>query len=404
MRIARAVLFAAVLAATASAHAQTNDGADVAPELRAAVVSYRAGDAVRAEAQLRLLVPGNPDAEAWLGAILLDRGQNKEALRYIQHAADAGSPEGQHRLAIVFAEGLAGTPRNETLAAELFEKAANAGHQRAQINLGLLYLRGQGVPRDLVQARAWLEKAAAKDDPYALYALGRAMEQTDKTAVADPVRAADLFRRAAEKGHPYATLRYGLALQEGAGVKKDLTAAQNWLLAAQRAGVPEAALAMADSLVRTPAGRDKAANENLVKLAIGWYETAAEAGVASAQFKLANAYFAGRGVERDPGKALFWYDRAARQGQPEAQHAVGIILTGGVIGTADPIEGYKWLILAERGGNPDSKAVREKAKEKLSAADLKRAEGLAERFKPVPERPEADVVPKLVPPMTPQRQ
>src|SRR5690349_891688 len=135
MRIARAVLFAAVLAATASAHAQTNDGADVAPELRAAVVSYRAGDAVRAEAQLRLLVPGNPDAEAWLGAILLDRGQTKEALRYIQHAADAGSPEGQHRLAIVFAEGLAGTPRNETLAAELFEKAANAGHQRAQINL-----------------------------------------------------------------------------------------------------------------------------------------------------------------------------------------------------------------------------------------------------------------------------
>ena len=72
---------------------------------------------------------------------------------------------------------------------------------RAQINLGILYLRGQGTPRDLVQARAWLEKAAAGGDPQALYALGRAMDESAGQAVADPVRAADLYRRAAEKGH-----------------------------------------------------------------------------------------------------------------------------------------------------------------------------------------------------------
>lgn len=404
MIVTRAILIAALLAASGVAKAQVEIGGDMPPPLRAAVAAYRSGDLRAAEVQLRSQAQNNPDAEAWLGAVLLDRGDNKEALRLFKRSADAGSAEGQHRLALVFAEGLAGTPRNEARAVELFEKAANSGHQRAQLNLGILYFRGQGVTRDLVQVRAWLEKAAAGEDPYALYALGRAMDESQGAALTDPVRAADLFRRAAEKGHPYAALRYAIALQDGSGVKKDLTAAQNWLLQAQRAGVPEASLALGDMLVRTPANKDKSANQKIVAMAIGWYDSAAEAGVASAQFKLANAYFAGAGVQRDIAKALVWYERAARQGLAEAQHALGILLTGGVAGPADPVEGYKWLILAEKGGNADTKAIREKAKEKMAAADLKRAEALAQSFKPANERNDGDAVPRLVPLQPPPRQ
>src|SRR4029077_19138089 len=153
------------------------DAADVAPPLRPAVMAYRSGDIPTAEATFRAMAPGNADAEAWLGAVLLDRGVEKEGLRHIQHAADAGSSEGAHRLALVYAQGLAGTPRNEARALELFDKAANAGHVRAQINLGILYLRGLGTPRDIINARAWLEKAAASGDPQALYTLGRAMSE-----------------------------------------------------------------------------------------------------------------------------------------------------------------------------------------------------------------------------------
>ncbi|MFI5002802.1 MAG: tetratricopeptide repeat protein, partial [Reyranellales bacterium] len=315
-----------------------------------------------------------------------------------QHAADAGSSEGAHRLALVFAQGQAGTPRNDKRAAELFEQAAAAGHRRAQINIGILYFRGQGVARDLVQARAWLEKAAAGDDPYALYALGRAMEDSFGPAVGDVVRATDLYRRAAEQGHPLAELRYGLALSEGVGNKRDPVAAVRWLLRAQESGVPEAALALGDLAARTPASRDKAANEKVVQTAIGWYEAAAQAGVPSAQFKLANAYFAGAGVTRDPAQALLWYTRAAQQGLPEAEHALGIMVTGGVAGPADPVEGYKWLLLAERGGHPDSHAVREKAAGPMSEGDRQKGEALAKAFVPVLERPVDDAAPRLVPP------
>jgi len=401
MTSARVALLAALLVAAASVHAQPNDASDVAPPLRSAVVAYRAGDVVTAESRLRALAATNADAEAWLGAVLLDRGRTAEALQSFQRAANAGSAEGAHRLALVYAEGTGGTPRDDARALALFEQAAAAGHHRAQINLGTLYFRGQGTPRDLVRARAWLEKAAAQEDPYALYALGRAMEESEGQAIADPVRAADLYRRAAQLGHPIAALRYGLALNDGIGVRKNPAQAQQWLIYAEKSGIPEAALAMGDMAARTPASRDKAANEKAVRNAITWYEAAAQAGVPSAQFKLANAYFAGAGVTRDPQQALQWYQRAAAQGQPEAQHALGIFLTGGLAGPPDAVEGYKWLLLADRAGTPDSKGVREKAAEKLSAADRKRAEALAATFSARPERPFDAAPPRLGPPTKP---
>ena len=214
----RVALLAALLAVSGVAHGQQVGAADVAPALRPAVETYRAGDLAAAEAAFRALASSDADAEAWLGAVQLDRGADREGLRHIQHAVDAGSSEGAHRLALVYAQGLAGTPRDERRAVELFEKAAAVGHVRAQINLGILYMRGQGVPADLIEARAWLEKAAAGGDPQALYTLGRALSETMGQAVADPVRAADLYRRAAEKGHALAGLRYGLALSEGNGL------------------------------------------------------------------------------------------------------------------------------------------------------------------------------------------
>jgi len=395
-----ALLFAGVLATGARAQTQS-DERPYSPPLREAITAYRAGDLDTAEKTLRTYAAGDPDAEAWLGVVLIDRGKNREAMKALQHAADAGSSEANHRLGLIFAEGQADTARNDQRGAEYFEKAANAGHRRAQINLGILYLRGQGVKRDLVQARAWLEKAAATDDPSALYTLGRAMEERDETVAADSIRAADLYRRAAEKGHALAALRYGLAMVDGIGVKRDPNGAQTWLLQANGSGVPEAALALGDLSARTPASRDKEANTKIVERAVSWYEVAARAGVPSAQFKLANAYFAGAGIARDPAQALAWYGRAAQQGLPEAENAFGVMLMGGVAGTPDPVEGYKWLLLAEAGGYPDSRVVREKAKGQISPKDVDKAEKLAKAFKPALERPIDDSIQRVVAPRTP---
>jgi TPR repeat protein len=397
VRALRAVLLATALVASSLAvRAQTEDASDVAEALRPGVSAYRTGNLPAAEAQFRRLVAtGNQDAAAWLGTVLIERGGASEGVMWLQRAADGGSVVGRHRLALALAEGT-GIARDDKRAFELFEKAAEAGHRRAQLNLGTLYFRGQGVARDLVQARAWLEKAASDNDPYALYALARAMGEGDGPIAPDPVRAADLLRRAAERGHPLAALRYALALNDGYGVKRDQAAAQRWLLHLSSSGYPEAALAIGDISARTPTSRDKAANELAVQTAVRWYEQAARAGIASAQFKLANAYFAGVGIERDPTQAQFWYGRASQQGLAEAQHAYGVWLSGGVAGQQDTVEGLKWLMLAERGGHPDSKTVRIKAMEKISSADQQRAAALVSRFVAMPERPADDRPPPLI--------
>jgi len=49
-------------------------------------------------------------------------------------------------------------------AAKWYQSAAEQGNVQAQGNLGLMYLMGQGVPEDFVEAYAWFAVAAARGD------------------------------------------------------------------------------------------------------------------------------------------------------------------------------------------------------------------------------------------------
>lgn len=52
-----------------------------------------------------------------------------------------------------------GTPRDATWAAKLFLEAAQAGEPQAQYQLGVLYMDGLGVPKDLLWGYYWLTRA-----------------------------------------------------------------------------------------------------------------------------------------------------------------------------------------------------------------------------------------------------
>lgn len=49
-------------------------------------------------------------------------------------------------------------------AAEWDRRAAELGDSNAQFNYGVKLLRGHGVPQDLVQGRAYIDRAAANGD------------------------------------------------------------------------------------------------------------------------------------------------------------------------------------------------------------------------------------------------
>ena len=49
-----------------------------------------------------------------------------------------------------------GVTEDNERAVELYKRAAEQGHQRAQLNLGIMYGRGEGVKRDYIEAYKWL--------------------------------------------------------------------------------------------------------------------------------------------------------------------------------------------------------------------------------------------------------
>jgi TPR repeat protein len=84
----------------------------------------------------------------------VDRG---EALQWYKRAAAAGDPG-----ALTFLSGVAKDDGRYADARTLLEEAARQGHGRALLQLGYIYDRGLGVPRDRERARDFFDQAAAQ--------------------------------------------------------------------------------------------------------------------------------------------------------------------------------------------------------------------------------------------------
>jgi len=79
---------------------------------------------------------------------------------------------------------------------------------------------------------------------------------------------------------------------------------------------------------------------------------AAEAGNATAQAQIGNAYAEGEGVEKDPVLARAWHLKAAEQGQANSQVVVGYYYAQGIGGPRDDGEAVEWYRKAAAADNP----------------------------------------------------
>ena len=191
---------------------------------------------------------------------------------------------------------------------DLYVAGARAGDAGAQYRLGTLYGAGQGVPRDLGQAAAWLGKAA-------------------------------------EQGHAAAQSSLGFLYRRGQGVAKDAVVALDWYGKAARQGHPQAQYALAD-MHRLGEGTAKDA-----AAAVEGYRQAAEQGLANAQNALAFMYRKGLGVVRDDAMAAKWYRMAAEQGLARAQSGLGFLYENGMGVPKDLAEAGHWYEKAAEQGD-----------------------------------------------------
>jgi hypothetical protein len=92
------------------------------------------------------------------------RGDFKKALKLLKPLADSGNAIAQHRLGVMYVLGQ-GVPKDMNEAIQLFTAAADQGQGESQHSLGLRYLWGDGVDKDPTKAANWFIAAANQGIP-----------------------------------------------------------------------------------------------------------------------------------------------------------------------------------------------------------------------------------------------
>ena len=220
-------------------------------------------------------------------------GDYATALKEWQPLADQGAPHAAYNLGLMYARG-EGVPKDFAKAASYYQKAAEQGVAEAEYNLAVLYSTGEGVPKDEKQAMTWFLKAAEKGDTRAAESLGN-------------------------------------MYNEGEGAFQNYAEAEKW------------------------------------------YRKAAEAGVASAEFNLAVMYDIGQGVPQNFAEALKWYQKAAEHGDPGALCNIAILYYNGQGVPVDRVEAHAYFLLAKERGEPRAVNLIQLTTEKLNKNQIAKA-------------------------------
>jgi len=115
----------------------------------------------------------------------------------------------------------------ETALKELLPMA-DQGDARAQLILGLMYQKGQGVPQDYQEAIKWFHLAAAQGDALSQFGLGTIYYE-GQGVPQDDQEAAKWYRLAAEQGDASAQSTLGMMYGTGKGVPQDYLLAHMWV-------------------------------------------------------------------------------------------------------------------------------------------------------------------------------
>lgn len=161
------------------------------------------------------------------------KGDLKAACQEFESLAVTGHDKAQLKLGEMSLKGECGKGVEE--AVKWFTKAAEAGNAEAQINLGLLYFNGKGVTQSDGEAIKWYRKAAEQGNVVGQWLLGT-MYADGKGVPKDEVQAVNWYRKSAEQGNAVGQRLLGGMYANGDGVAQDYVQAYMWLTLAHEGG------------------------------------------------------------------------------------------------------------------------------------------------------------------------
>lgn len=203
----QALSLPAVILATALAACQSSPPPTAAEIEAVAMHARQAGDH-QAERRVRSWASKDmPVAERELALIYQARpGRRDEALRLFEQAARAGDTEAAFELGQM---RRAATPEQAWL---WYRQAAQQGHAKAALMLGLLAANGEGVPKDQREAARWLERSSELGNAHAMFLLYNAYRE-GRGVPLDLARGRALLEEAAHHEYPPAIQELAMTLQ-----------------------------------------------------------------------------------------------------------------------------------------------------------------------------------------------
>ncbi|NJD36374.1 MAG: sel1 repeat family protein [Betaproteobacteria bacterium] len=169
------------------------------------MISYRRADFVTAMPLLRKAADaGHAEAQVVLASILDAAESDEEAVAYYRKAAAAGNLDGIYGLGVMLGSG-EGVKKDVGEAKILITRAAEAGHKQAIRSLAQVYMRGEleitEEQRKGPEALKWITLAADDNFMPALETLEKAYRDGEYGLAPDAVKADELKRKiAAMKG------------------------------------------------------------------------------------------------------------------------------------------------------------------------------------------------------------
>ena len=225
------------------------------------------------------------------------------------------------------------------------QKEAEIGDADAQVQVGVMYVEGNGISKDATKAAEWFQKSADQGYARGQYDLGLAYSMGEGIPK-DAAKAAELEQKAATQGFAPAQGLLGWMYANGQGVTKDVTKAAEWLLKAANQGQSEAQFSLG-KMYSFGEGVPKDINK-----ALEWYQKAAAQENAEALYKLSHIYTYGSAVPKNESKAFAFMQKAAAQGHALAQLEIAENYANGVGVNTNLVVAYAWLILAAAQSDP----------------------------------------------------
>lgn len=151
---------------------------------------FKEGDVVGAMAPLKTAADaGQPDAQALLGYILHQAGENDAAFAYMRKSAEQGNAEGQYGLSVMYSSG-DGVAKDMAESRKWLQFAAEQGNAKAINAMAQYYLSGEAPDPQSAEALSWLRRAADINYIPAINALAAAYRDGRYGLAVDPAQAA----------------------------------------------------------------------------------------------------------------------------------------------------------------------------------------------------------------------